>query len=120
MNRRTMLKGSLAVAATTPAVLAVAADPIVGAIKAYRDGSKAFDAINSLDFPALGGEDHVIMTTYGAPLTVLDNWSSPCSTKDGAIEAMRFALEEAEDFYCEPSVKAMMTAVLGYLERASA
>lgn len=118
MDRRTVLKGGLVLAATahSTANVAIAADPVIGMIKAYNDGNEAFCAIKEADWPSLGGEDAVIEMTYGAPMKQLDNWSQPCTSMAGAIAALRFALQESEDFYCEPSVTSMITAALGYLE----
>ncbi len=95
-------------------------DPITDAIQAYRDGEKAFCAIKEKDWPSHGGHEAVIDKTYRPPMHVLDNWNQAAVTKLGAMAALRFALEESEDFWCEPSVKAMMRAALGYLEGVAA
>jgi hypothetical protein len=95
-------------------------DPVADAIQAYRDGNKAFCAIKEKDWLSHGGHDAVIAQTYGPALDALDNWNQAAVTKLGAMAALRFALEEAEDNYCEPSIKSMMRAALGYLEGAQA
>ncbi|MGV2110161.1 hypothetical protein ACQZ46_02665 [Agrobacterium salinitolerans] len=122
MHRRTALKGGLVLAITahTTAGIAIAADPVIETIDSYRKGLVEFCKIKEEDWPSLGGEDVVTKMTYGAAQNELDNWSQPCTSMTGAIAALRFALKESEDFYCEPAVTSMIKAALGYLETVNA
>ncbi|NSX91475.1 hypothetical protein [Agrobacterium tumefaciens] len=95
-------------------------DPVIAAVQDYRDGCARFNAINSADWPLHGGEDAVIEKTYGGPMAALENWGRPCTSRDGAIAALRHALAESEDIYCSDSIGPMLRAALGYLEGASA
>ncbi|MND71435.1 hypothetical protein D3C87_1160910 [compost metagenome] len=95
-------------------------DPVITALQAYQNGNAAFCAIKENDWPELGGQEAVINMTYGPPMEVLNNWELPCTSKDGAIAALKFALQEIDDFYGEPRVVCMMTAALAYLEGAAA
>lgn len=96
------------------------ADPIISVINQYYAGIVAFRAIPEEVWPDLGGENAVCQSTYGAAMDALDNWRQPCTSREGAISAMRFAQKESEDYYAEPSVKSMIAAVLAYLEGAAA
>ncbi|ANV26891.1 hypothetical protein BA939_23740 [Rhizobium sp. S41] len=118
MDRRTVLKGGLVLAATahTTANVAVAGDPLVQAVKNFEQGKKAFCSIKEADWPSLGGEDAVIEMTYGAPMRVLDEWNKPCTSLEGAISALRHAVDEADVFSCSESLDSMLRAALGYLE----
>ncbi|CVI58826.1 hypothetical protein CFBP4996_19615 [Agrobacterium leguminum] len=93
-------------------------DPVIVAVQAYRDGNKAFEAIPSADHHKHGGEEAVIAKTYGPPLKVLKEWDAPCTSKEGAITALRHALEECDAFSCSDSLTAMTRAALLYLEGA--
>ncbi len=91
--------------------------PISQAVKAYRDGSEAFNKIREEDWPEHGGGEAVVAMTYGNPLDVLENWSTPATTHRDAVAALKFAISEAENFYCPPSVLSMLRAALPFLER---
>lgn len=91
-------------------------DPVIAAVQAYRDGNKAFEAIPSWDHHKHGGEEAVIEKTYGPPMRVLRDWDTPCTTREGAIAALRHALEECDAFSCSDSLTAMTRAALLYLE----
>ena len=114
ITRRIMLGGLAASAAPLPAVAAPepsdAADPILDAIQAYRDGSAAYNA-------APGEDDELIERTYGRPLNVLQNWEQPAQTREGAMEALRIALETEHEFQGEPFTINMLTAALAYFEK---
>ncbi|RSC31219.1 hypothetical protein EGT36_21325 [Agrobacterium sp. FDAARGOS_525] len=93
-------------------------DPVVAALQAYNDGNKAFEAIGSANFDQHGGEEAVIAKTYGPPMEVIDTWDKPCTTREGAIAALRHALDECDAFSCSDSLTAMTRAALLYLEGA--
>lgn len=118
MNRRTILKGGIVLAVTghTAVASGEVADPIITAIRDYHNGVAAFNAINEEDWDLHAGEFAVIAKTYGAPLDVLEEWDAPAETIEGAIQALRFAAEEAEQFASSAAVPRMIAAALGYLE----
>ena len=89
-------------------------DPIIAAIKACRDGNAAFCAIKEADWPAHGGETAVVDKTYGPPFEALVDWDQPALTREGALTALRYALEENHDV--DYSVPSMLAAALAYFE----
>ena len=91
-------------------------DPVIAAVQAYRDGNKAFEAIPSVDHQKHGGEEAVIAKTYGPPMRILNEWDKPCTSREGAIAALRHALDECDAFSCSDSLTAMTRAALVYLE----
>jgi hypothetical protein len=123
INRRSALAvtGAGLTAALTGVQTSVAAsvahDPVIDAVKAYRDGMAAFNALHEDDWSLHGGEDAVIHKTYGAPLEVLDEWDQPIMTREGAIAALRFVVDENAAYWASDGVGAMVKAALGYLER---
>ena len=110
MDRRTVLKGGLVLAATahTAALAPAVADPIIDAIKAYRAGLIAFGE--------LGDEEYGKVETYEPWQQVLDNWNEPARTREGAIEALRAALGDDDGLYGCEGADRMVRAALGYLE----
>jgi hypothetical protein len=110
MNRRTILKGGLAVAVAghSVALAPVLADPIIDAIKAYRAGLVAFGELSD--------EDYGKVETYEPWQQVLDNWSEPARTREGAIEALKAALGDDDGLYGCEGADRMVRAALGYLE----
>lgn len=122
VSRRVMLgtTAALAAAVSTGALaasFALTRDPLVDVIEQYRRGVDVYNAIPESDWPQHGGEDAVTASTYGTALATLEGWSAPAITREGAIEAMRFAQAETDFIHCPPTVVAMIGAVLGYLER---
>ncbi len=91
-------------------------DPVIAALQAYSDGNRAFETIPSAEHGQHGGEEAVIAKTYGPPMTVIDAWDKPCTSREGAIAALRHALDECDAFSCSDSLTAMTRAALGYLE----
>ena len=91
-------------------------DPVIAAVQTYRDGNKAFEAIPSVDHQKHGGEEAVIAKTYGPPMKILNEWDKPCTSREGAIAALRHALDECDAFSCSDSLTAMTRAALLYLE----
>lgn len=92
------------------------AEPLISAIANYWKGMADFEAISEADWPQQGGHDAVADRTYGAPLHVLETWSSPVTTRAGLVAALQFALSETQGFWSTPSVGTMIKAALSYLE----
>ena len=119
--RATAEKMRAGAAASVPAssakpVKKVTSDPLLDAIAAYRKGEADYNAIKEDDWPARGGEGEVIRKSYGEPLGVLQEWSVPATTREAAIEALRFAHEENQVHYSNPTVVAMVAAALAFFE----
>lgn len=95
---------------------AVSADPIVSAIAAYRAGSAALEAMPESEYALYGGEDAVAELMLFRPQRVLYGWDRPARTRDGAIEALKYAQVEIAEFGESPAANAMIRAALGYLE----
>lgn len=114
MDRRTVLKGGLVLAATghTVALAPVIADPLIDAIKAYRAGLVAFGDLSD--------EEYGKVETYEPWQNVLDNWNEPARTREGAIEALRAALGDDDGLYGCEGADRMVRAALGYLESLTA
>ncbi|MBN9032821.1 MAG: hypothetical protein J0I23_23755 [Rhizobiales bacterium] len=125
-TRRTVLKAGLVLATTGhPAVAGggfaeAPPDPLVDAIRAYKNGIAAFDAIKEDDWPLHGGEEAVIEKTYAKSLQALQSWHKPALTRQGAVEALRFAHTENKAHCSNPIIMAMLTAALTYFEGESA
>ncbi|MDX0469930.1 hypothetical protein [Sinorhizobium meliloti] len=90
----------------------VGGDPILAAIKAYRDGMGAYNA-------APGEDAETVRRTYGIPHQVLEDWTLPAQTREGALEALRLAVEEERDCGASYLTLPLMTAALGYFEKDS-
>ncbi|MBB5044035.1 hypothetical protein [Shinella fusca] len=103
-------------ASSAKPVKKVTSDPLIAAIRAYRKGEAAFNGIKEDDWAALGGETEVIRKTYGEPLGVLEQWRAPATTREAAIEALRFAHEENKDCDASASAAAMTAAALAFFE----
>ncbi|MDE4620631.1 hypothetical protein [Sinorhizobium meliloti] len=86
-------------------------DPLLAAIKAYRDGMAAYNA-------APADDEETVERTYGAPLDVLMDWEEPAQTREGAMAALRLALQEEREFKAAPLATAMLQAALDYFENA--
>ncbi len=88
------------------------ADPIIAAIAAYHNGRQQFndtpDSETDEDFNHLWRE----------PWLVLSKWDRPCTSTEGAAEAIKLALFE-EDVGESELTATMMRAALAYLEGAS-
>lgn len=93
-----------------------AADPLSSAIADFRNGSARFDTIKEAEWDGLGGEEKVISMTYGEPLDRLEYWSEPAETREAALTALRFALDEARQFESSPTVVPMLEASLAFFE----
>lgn len=89
---------------------------LLDAIEAHRAGLAAFEAINSEDWPAHGGEDAVIAKTWGPPHDVLREWSQPASNEEEAIAALHLAKKEDEGCMGSDIASAMLRAALAYFD----
>lgn len=98
-----------------PADTATVHDPLVDAIKAYHDGMAAYGHIAEKDWPLHGGEMAVVHKTYGAPLDALAEWGKPARTREGAIAALRFVIEEQTNYWSTEAACTMTESVLAYL-----
>lgn len=89
------------------------ADPIIDAIKTYKEEVRKFAAIPD-DVLMAEGEDATVANTYGPHQDRLMSWSSPAATREGAIDALRLMIDE--DAICSSMGEAMCRAALAYLE----
>ncbi|MDW9632142.1 hypothetical protein GOA75_20085 [Sinorhizobium meliloti] len=87
----------------------VGGDPIRAAIKAYRAGLAAYNT-------AAGEDDETVMRTYGVPHQVLEDWTLPAQTREGALEALQLAVEEERDCGASHLTLPLMSAALAYFE----
>lgn len=94
----------------------VVRDEIRFAISDFRNGCVAFGEIDEADWDARGGENAVVAATYGGPLAVLEGWTKPASTREGAIDALRLAKEENHAHADSRVAKAMVAAALAFFE----
>ncbi|MDW9417413.1 hypothetical protein GOB15_23780 [Sinorhizobium meliloti] len=116
ISRRAVLTGAFALATKA----AGSNDPLLETIMAFRAGTLAYSAVDEREWPLYGGEQAVIAKTYGPPLNALEEWDRPAETRQGALEALRFAHEESLAFQSAPTVAAMVAAALAYFEREEA
>lgn len=89
-------------------------DTLIDVIQAYRAGVKAY-----ADHPEFSGHDEeneVAEATYGVHADKLDKWDAPATNREEAIEALRFALEDAAQWCGSVTTSTMIKAALGYLE----
>ncbi|MFG1179001.1 hypothetical protein [Xanthobacter versatilis] len=108
-SRRAILKGATAAALLTMPVDALAseADPLRALVAAYRDECARLNAIPG-DIP-----DDTPMPVWNA----LNEGRIPVATsKEGAIAALKLAVEMCEDFSGVDAVPNLMQAALGFLE----
>lgn len=91
-----------------------ATDPLV---KIINDHNKAWSEYCAVDFGA--AEEAGLKEIWKQPHDVLCHWDRPCSSKDGAIAAIKLAIDDI-DTGEGPLAKTMLLAALGYLEGASA
>ncbi|MBB4272345.1 hypothetical protein [Rhizobium mongolense] len=101
------------VVAAAPIANATVADPLIEAINAYRAGIA--------DFNQNAPEDDEGANAYGEiswlpPFKALENWTAPATTRDGAMAALRLAVDE-DEVGDSPLVGTMMRAALAYLEQ---
>ena len=87
-------------------------DPILTAIARYRAGLKDYDANAPQDDAGAKAYIHV---SYAPPMRVLEAWTEPAVSVDGAVEALRLARDENETGDSD-IVGAMLSAALAYFE----
>ncbi|MFG1294079.1 twin-arginine translocation signal domain-containing protein [Xanthobacter versatilis] len=111
-SRRSLLKGATAAALLTVPAITVAseADPLLDLVTAYRDECAWLNSTIG-DIP-----DDAPMPVWDA----LNEGRIPVATsKEGAIAALRLAVEMCEDFSGVDAVPNLMQAALGFLEGAT-
>ncbi|WP_156938146.1 hypothetical protein [Mesorhizobium sp. WSM3626] len=104
-------------ALTKPALAAEPSDPLLAAINLHRFAGEAYD-----DMPedlTEEQESEAFRRLCSDPDAVLVAWNSPATSHEGALAALRLALQEINDDG-EPIVKSLVTAALGYFEGRSA
>ncbi|MBB3913893.1 hypothetical protein [Rhizobium fabae] len=122
LTRRQLIAASSAAAAVGVAGMApiaahaAAADPILDAVSAFRAGMADFNANAPLDD---AGTNAYSAISWKPPHAVLTTWTAPAISRDGAMAALRLAVEE-EDTGDSPLVGPMMRAALAYLEQEGA
>jgi hypothetical protein len=99
--------------ARTPVHVDAVPDALVSAIEKYRDGLARF---NETQFPD-SESGAMIGKTYGPPMEALKEWDKPAVTRKGAVEALRLAADEMEQFVGSDVARAMVEAALDYLDR---
>ncbi|RJT36107.1 hypothetical protein D3227_20535 [Mesorhizobium waimense] len=100
--------------ATAPSAAIPVNDPLIDAIAAFRAGLDDYDRNARLeDEEKL---DAYAEASFGLPMTVIEEWERPATSKQGAIEALRLALDEMSSFEASPTVPPMVGAALAYLE----
>ena len=90
-------------------------DPILAAIKAYRDGSKVFDALPN-EYTE-NNQHQAIEETYGPPMQVLNEWDLPANTIEGALAALNLV---KDDVFLEDFGMPLLEAAIGFLQHAMA
>ncbi|ABS68654.1 hypothetical protein Xaut_3425 [Xanthobacter versatilis] len=107
-SRRSLLKGATAALLTVPATItALEADPLRALVAAYRDECARLNAIPG-DIP--DDEPTPVWEALNeGPLPV-------AATKEGAMDALRLAIEMHKDFTYTKAVPNLMQAALGFLE----
>jgi len=88
-------------------------DPLLDAIRAFREGLADYNANAPQDDAA--AEAYAEMS-YVPPMAVLEEWEEPATTRRGALEALRLIAEENDDFAASPVVGPLLAAALAYFE----
>ena len=99
--------------------MSVLPDPIREAVAAYRQGLADFNAYSGGKDITDDDRDAYAAISYAPPLHVLDGWSQPATTLQGALDGIRMAHDEAlED--CAPyeptMIPRLLAAALAYLD----
>jgi hypothetical protein len=89
-------------------------DTLIDVIQAYRAGVKAY--ADHPEFSSHDEENEVAEATYGVHADKLDKWDAPATSREEAMEALRFALEDAAQWCGSVTTSTMIKAALGYLE----
>jgi len=112
-TRRRLLKSIpvVGLAAIIPAATWDHEDPLLDAIRQYREGLRLFNESHFSD----DASDAMAAQTYAAPMETLCDWSEPAESHLAAVEALRLAEEELTNFASSDMARAMVTAALGYI-----
>lgn len=89
-------------------------DTLIDVIQAYRAGMNAY--ADHPEFSSHDEENEVAEATYGVHADKLDKWDAPATSREEAMEALRFALEDAAQWCGSVTTSTMIKAALGYLE----
>jgi len=92
-------------------------DPLLVAIKAYRDGLAAYDAVEEQNLPE-DGDDDLFAATIEGPHDVLAKWRSPATSHDAALAAISLAEREKQISGGSLVADAMEAAAIGYWKTA--
>lgn len=87
-------------------------DPVIAAIADYRSAMQDFNSNAPDDDP---GRDRYALETYRRPLSLLRCWRWPATSRAGALEALRLALEAERDGDYD-LVAPMVRSALAYVE----
>ncbi len=98
-----------------PGVASAPQDPLLDAIKAYRAGLVEFNRLAEADKDDKRWKEHGA-ATYEPWQAVLDEWSEPARSCEGAIEALRAAISEQDGVCGTPAAEKLINAALAYLE----
>lgn len=122
LTRRQLIAASSVVAAVGVVAVApiaahaAAADPLLDAVAAFRAGMADYNANAPQDD---AGANAYSLISWKPPHAVLANWTAPATTRNGAMAALRLAVDE-EETGDSPLVGPMMRAALAYLEQEGA
>jgi hypothetical protein len=120
LTRRQLISTSSAVAAIGVAGVAplaahaAVADPLLDAVNAYRAALADYNANAPMD--ANAEADAYAEISWRPLFRALMNWTAPATTREGAMAALRLAVDE-EDTGDSPLVGPMIRAALAYLEQ---
>lgn len=92
-------------------------DPLLDAIADYRRGLANFEALTGVSDQE---RDAFADISYAPPMAILDEWDRPAATLEGAIEALRMAVDENRDSKGSDMVTSMLYAALAYFDPATA
>lgn len=93
-------------------------DPLLDAIRAYREGLADFERNHPRDDDER--TDAFAAATYAPPLARLSEWREPAASLEGAVEALRLALNDTGGVKDTEAGERMVAAALAFLERKQA
>lgn len=102
----------LAAAEGMPATDMRKLDPLLALIEAHRAGMREFAGLP--DTVIGKEEDAAYDNLIGPHSAALKNWTGPATTTQGAIEALKFMIEE--DMFNDMAGKPLARAVIAFLE----
>ncbi len=101
------LMGASLTLAATPDPLAAACAAYVAALEDYNANAPSEDA----------AANAYAATTWKPARDVLENWTEPAVSRDGAMAALRLAAREEEDTGYSGLTSPLLTAALAYFEK---